>query len=92
MERKYALTKVAAGDYLLPSNDGLTIWRIAKYEDGPSKGLDIPRDRTFWGVWLWSGVYETAVYVDTEAWDRWEMCEAGLDSRAEAIQSALGAS
>jgi hypothetical protein len=89
LERKYALTKVAPGDYLLPSNDGCTIWRIARYEDGPSKGLDIPRDREFWGVWRWAGAECFVGYVDTGDWSRWNMVESGCDTRAEAIREAL---
>lgn len=54
-QRKYALTRIGPGDYLLPSNDGQTIWRIAKYEDGPSHGVEgMDRDRDFWGVWKWN--------------------------------------
>lgn len=47
-ERKYAMTRIATGDYLLPSNDARTIWRIERYTDGPSLGLDWPR--------VWRGV------------------------------------
>ena len=34
--RKYALTKIDPGDYLLPSNDATVLYRIRKYTDGPS--------------------------------------------------------
>lgn len=88
VERKYALTKIAAGDYLLPSNDGKTIWRIHRYVDGPSSGImDWPRDRDVWGFWRWEGRAEGA--VDLDDWDRWEMVGGLCDSRADAIQEAL---
>jgi hypothetical protein len=87
-QRKYALTKVTSGDYLLPSNDGKTIWRIMRYTDGPSNGLDIPRDRDFWEVRRWTakGLDQ---YVDLEDWDRWQSEVSLLDTRAEAINTAL---
>ena len=47
--RKYALIKVAAGDYLCPSNDGETLWRFHTYEDGRVAGLEVDYEvRTFW--------------------------------------------
>jgi hypothetical protein len=89
--RKYALTKIAVGDYLLPSNSGKTIWRIRRYEDGPSHGLeDWPRDRKVWGIWRWdkpTGVGS----LDTGDWSRWEFYEGLLDTRADAIEAALKA-
>lgn len=88
-ERKYALTKVNAGDYLLPSNDGQTIWRFRTYEDGPTHGLDWPRDRTLWGYYRWTGRGDL---VDLEDWDHWEGWRDGFDRRIDAINDALGGS
>ncbi len=86
VQRKYALMKVRAGDYLLPDNDGKTIWRLARYEDGPSFGWrDIPRDEFFWGVWRWDG----SGAPEVEGWLNWACCAIGLATRAEAIQHAL---
>jgi hypothetical protein len=89
-DRKYALSRIAAGDYLLPSNDGQTIWRIARYQDGPSSGLDLPRDRTYWGVWRWTGRVALAHYVDIEDWDQWDFHDGFHQTRAEAMRVALG--
>jgi hypothetical protein len=89
VERKYALTKVATGDYLLPSNDATTVWRIASYVDGPSNGLEIPRDRTFWGLWQWPEPIGPGCCVDTGSWDRWDMWDGLYDTRAQAIAAAL---
>jgi hypothetical protein len=87
-DRKYALTRLAPGDYLLPSNDARTLWRIAKYTDGPSSGLEgWTRGREVWGVWRWNAGRGT--YVDTEDWNAWDMEEACHPTRAEAIDSAL---
>lgn len=91
-ERKFALSKIAAGDYLLPSNDGQTIWRIFKYEDGPSHGLaDWDRDRGFWALWRWAEPFTGAKrgYVDTQDWSRWEHCSDMHATRADAISDAM---
>jgi hypothetical protein len=91
--RKYALTRVATGDYIFPSNDGKTIWRVAKYEDGPSHGLDeMPRDRELWGLWKWrEPIGLQSPYVDTGDWNRWEFWEGWHETRQEAIDAALKA-
>lgn len=89
MERKYALTRLAAGDYLLPSNDARTIWRIRRYVDGPSQGLDVPRDRDFWGVWRFNGPVDENTQVDPDDTDSWDMWSSALDTRADAIDEAL---
>jgi hypothetical protein len=95
VERKYVLTKIGKGDYLLPSNDGRTLWRLRTYEDGPSHGLDWPRDLTFWGIWKWNlpmttdagpGSLDT---VDPDEWDRWEYVDGAYETRAQAIEAAL---
>lgn len=88
-ERKYALVRLKAGDYILPSNDGQTLWRIARYTDGPSSGLDLPRDREFWGVWRWTGRVIEGEYLDTEDWQSWEFFQGMYDARSEAIDAAL---
>lgn len=96
-KRKYALTKVDAGDYLLPANNGRTLWRIARYQDGPSTGLeDMPRDDMFWGVWRWTGHVgidtqsgRIAVADGLEDWSLWEMDASLLRTRAEAIEEAM---
>jgi hypothetical protein len=88
-ERKYALVKVGAGDYILPSDDAATLWRIRIYEDGPSHGLDWPRDRDLWGIWRWTGLIGPTAYVDIDDWGHWEMVGGGYDRRREAIEAAL---
>lgn len=88
-QRKYALTKIAPGDWLLPGNDGKTVYRLATYEDGPSHGIEgMDRDRTFWGVWVWADPTSRG-YVDVQDWDRWEMVESWCETRRDAINAAL---
>lgn len=86
------MTKVARGDYLLPSNDGATLWRIYSYTDGPSCGLDpevFPMDFTAWALRRWTGSGGLQAPVDIEDWDRWEEVAVGLKTRAAAIAEAL---
>lgn len=87
--RKYALTRIAAGDYLLLANDGKTVWRLATYtEDGSAIGnRDKPLTGTFWGTWLYTG--RDAV-IDPGEWNDFEMRECLLRSRRDAIASVLG--
>jgi hypothetical protein len=92
-ERKYALAKIETGDYLLLGNDGKTLWRFVKSEDGPSYGLDpdvFPKDFTVWCVYRWDGrgrpETEDDLFLDGEQW----ACRASSErSRTEAIQYAL---
>lgn len=92
-ERKYVLTRVAKGDYVFPSNDAATIWRVHTYEDGPSHGLDWPRDRTLWALRRWWITVDATSrsYVEVDDWDRWVIVQDGFERRADAIEAALNA-
>jgi hypothetical protein len=86
-ERKFALTKVAPGDYLLPGNDERSLWRIAQYQDGESFGLDMTGDRTYWGAWIYTrrGAILALLPEDFLEWDYWQMEASSCRTRAEAI-------
>lgn len=86
VQRNYAMTKVAVGDYLLPSNDGRTIWRLAVYQDGPASGLDVPTERNFWGLWRWIGGPDG---VDLEDWELWQMEVPALPTRGAAVAEVM---
>jgi hypothetical protein len=97
--RKHALTKVTAGDYLLPSNDGRTLWRIVKSEETVpvESGHDITRDQTtktvlLWSTWRWTrsmpGLPIDANLVGLD-WEDWELTEQWLPKRADAIKAVL---
>jgi hypothetical protein len=90
IERKYALTKIAPGDYLLPSNDGRTIWRIAKG--------DAPDDTaaTYWDLFRWTNTPERFQAMaenpwagDVLDWNLWECVDSLSRTRAEAIREAM---
>lgn len=90
IERRYALTKIAPGDYLLPSNDAGTLWRLRRYTDGPTHGLeDWPRDRDLWGLWRYAYSLHALEPVDPDDWSVWEMVGDGYETRAEAIRAAM---
>lgn len=78
VERKYALRKIQAGDWLLYGNDGKTVWRLCRYEDF-----------TAWQVWRWPKTAQPSTVEDIDDRDRWDLWEQGLESRDDAIQSAL---
>jgi hypothetical protein len=76
-ERRYALTKVSAGDYLLPSNNAQTLWRIARDE------------REGWSLWRWAGSLSEAIFEHLDDWRYWECMEAHLSTRAEGVREAM---
>jgi hypothetical protein len=92
VERRYALTRVRAGDYLLPSNDGKTIWRIKAYdEDGSAQYQDErgwhPILGHFWAVWRYVG--RSVERLDPDDWTDWEQWDSSYRTRAEAVRCAL---
>jgi hypothetical protein len=88
IERRYVLTKLRAGDYLLPANDGNTLWRIARYtEDGSAEWPDgTPVRGEFWGAWRWRGTMADRIEPE---WYEWELWAQGYGTRAEAMAHAL---
>lgn len=103
VEQKYALTRIRAGDYLVPSNDGQQLWRLnSYYEDGSASFVDIagketPIKGTFWRALRFNGTVEEAEALlagaDPEAlleWDRWIESHSLLSARKEALTYALG--
>lgn len=94
-KRKFALVKVAAGDWLLPSNDERTLWRLRRYEDGPSYGLDpevFPTDFSAWQLWRYRHPLVAAVRRvddDLHDWDQWDLISQHHKTRGEAIDEAM---
>jgi len=86
--RKYALTRIKAGDYLLPSNDRSVIWRIVRYTEDGSAAYD---DGTklvgeFWRLCKYVGRNNR---IDPDAWDDSHEVTCLLKSRDAAIKEAM---
>lgn len=80
------MTRLSRGDYLLPSNDAQTLWRIATYEEIEGE--------MYWGLWRWDGGFPTGEQIAAaleEGWwtDRWEFWEGEHRSRGSAAEAAL---
>lgn len=84
LERKYALAKgLGAGDWLLPGNDGKTLWRLS---------LEDSADGVGWCLWRWPHPIGESIGIDLEGledWGRWDLEAQCCHSRGEAIQEAL---
>lgn len=94
-DRKYSLTKLVAGDYLLPSNDGKTLWRLRRgfNEQIADERGKIKKEFT-WEVWRWTlGIVDggRGQIPDPEDWDEWELWDGYCQTRDDAIRSALKA-
>lgn len=87
-ERRYAMTRMRAGDYLLPSNDATVLWRVAKYrEDGSAQHDDgSPVFGEFWGLWRWRGFMSDRLTLD---WVEWDMWAQGFTTRGAAVAEAM---
>jgi hypothetical protein len=101
-ERKYAMIRLRAGDYLLPSNDLTTMYRVSSYEeDGSLKyvGKDGKWHKdtgTYWGVVQMTmskleALANSSVTDDEDIldWNEWESYGSGYGSRKAAIEDAL---
>lgn len=93
-ERKYALTRISAGDYILPSNDAQTLWRIHSYtEDGSASFIrDDGTEQTLRGTYWATAKFRkpvSLVWDDFLDWEHWETWETTLRTRADAIRAAL---
>jgi hypothetical protein len=90
--RKYAMTKVARGDYLLPSNDARWLLRIASYEeDGSAEwGNGQKVVGTFWAVYRRPMPREGTPLDSILEWgDGWEFWAGTLATRKDALAEAL---
>jgi len=91
-ERRFALTKIDAGDWLMPGNDERTLWRITKGKVGYGGENGEIEYRPGWELFKWR--YQIRPGTGAEGfsgdWDEWEY-ECAADTRAEAISEALDA-
>ena len=101
-ERNYAMIRVGAGDWMLPSNDAQTMWRLAAYEEDGSAWRTDEQGREhqivgrFWSVYRMtmsklqalvnSPVTDDEDILDFSEWEHWA---GGFGSRKAAIEEAL---
>lgn len=98
--RRYQMTRVRSGEYLLPSNDGTTLWRIYTYEEDGSWSYEVAPGKerevrgTFWAVAKYDGISLKVAIADPDLleWDQWALYAGPLNTRREAIDTALRAS
>lgn len=93
VERKYQMIRIEAGDYLLPSNSGKSLWRLRRYYEGPETGLEGIKGTYVWSCsrYSWMG-RDMPNEVDLDSlleWDRWCETQGWLKTRQEAIDEAL---
>ena len=101
-ERKYALTRVTSGDYIVPSNDGATLWRISRYtEDGSlsrwetnERGEAVGKGKVVLGQFWMISTYIDPLRRQPENlpddfldWSYWTTWESLLPSRGEALNA-----
>lgn len=83
-EHKYVTTKIDSGDYLLPSDDATTVWRIAR-DDEPDIG-----SKPVWSVWRYVGsTFVGELRVADLDWSRWECVAQCEPTRDAAIKEAM---
>jgi hypothetical protein len=75
--RNFQLTKVRPSDWLLPSNDATTLWRLTRSTDG-------------WEVWSrpMPASDDELAAIDWASWDEWD--HHGVErTRQDAIDAAM---
>lgn len=99
MERRYQLTRICSGDYVFPSNDGRTLWRVSRYEEDGSLETDEGRvvRGTFWRAGRFNGSLERADALmrrdpdEFLSWASWIEWDSLLPTREAALDAALKA-
>lgn len=78
-ERRYQLTKVSAGDWLLPSNDAQTLWRLTY-------------NGTWWSLYAFAGSADLNAFdpADVRNPALWRFECGMLHTRTQAIDKAMG--
>lgn len=100
-ERRYVLSRMSPGRYLLPSNDARWLWRIERYdEDGSATWYDPATGRekivrgTFWQIARRPMPTDAEIELldgEYEFWssDKWQDWESAIPTRREAVERAL---
>lgn len=88
--RRYKLTRLEPGDYLLLSNDAKTLWRIADYNEWGSLEIDgKPITGRFWELFRRPAPARTQPIIDVIDWSGWKFWSGLHSTRNEALAAAL---
>jgi len=83
-ERKYALVRIKAGDWLLPSNSLRWYWRLSKNEEEGG-----------WSLWRTAFPQQDHEFdvlaedIALDLWQEWELWDDHFPTRGEAIVALL---
>lgn len=85
-ERVWRMRRLGPGDYILPSNDLQTLWRICK--EAQPDGDDT------WDLFRWrkpAPIIEedVALAIVEDDWTDWSCAMSGLRTRAAAVEEAI---
>lgn len=90
-EQKFTSFKIEAGNYLVPGNDEITLFRVCKgQEENIGEDGNTIDTTPCWDVFRWFGrltqaKVEDRIVDDLEDWGRWEYMESA-PKKAEAEQ------
>jgi len=94
LERKWSMTRLGSGDYLLWSNDEKVLWRIHEHWDGRALGLEVDYElRRFWRLTYMTreqAQMHLTIGELPERWsERWRERAWMLPRRQDAIDLAM---
>jgi len=89
MEKHYRSIRISQGDYIQPSNDGKTLWRVFTYgEDGSLEGWK----GTFWATAKYDRPFHNnGEWMDEDflEWSSWLHWAGPYRTKREAVEDAL---
>jgi hypothetical protein len=97
---RFQMIRVSAGDYLLPANDLVTLWRVYAYDEHgdavwvDEEGKEHEIRGRFWGLAKRPMPTDEAQLLADDAfleWEHWSTWADGFATRRDAIDEALGA-
>lgn len=87
--RKYAMTMIGPGDWLLPSNDAEMIWRISRYDDPEMTGQTTGWQLHNMPLLSFQRLLDRN-WEDPTDWAHWDYDSGGYRTRSEAVDAVNG--
>ena len=88
-DRRYALVRLAPGDWLWMSDDRRRLYRLVRHPDGSWLMEDWPSGKPTWAAWEYRGDVHDLAGVEIEDWDQWDLYAAGYATRRDALAAAI---